>query len=130
MCALEIASNAPLYYEALLYRANEAKRKQEHSTVVSSIQPPHCFRTRCVFGIKPDYLYADGSPSLAYSRSIQIIYGTVSMDSYFCLFETTFFVSRIRGMSVSPELMSEQLNESGDNSIESLLTMTRTVLSL
>ena len=32
-------------------------------------------------------------------------------------------------MSISPELMSEQPNEGGDNSIESLLTMSRNVLT-
>lgn len=86
MCALEIASNASLYYEALLYRANETKRKHERSILDTSVQPPACFRTRFVLGIKPDYMYNDISPSLAYSRSVQIIYGAVSMDSYLCLF--------------------------------------------
>ena len=64
-------------------RANEAKQKQDQSISVPSVQPPHCLRTRFAFGIKPDYMYADGSPSLAYARSVQIIYGTVSLDSCF-----------------------------------------------
>lgn len=38
-------------------------------------------------------------------------------------------ISHILGMSISPELMSEQPNEGGDNSIESLLTMSRNVLT-
>lgn len=61
-------------------------------------------------------------PVLFRSSMVLLVWIVISV-----CFETSFFSSRVLGMSLSPEFMFEQPKEGADNLIESLLTMSRNV---
>ena len=71
--ALEIALNAQLYYEALLYRSSV-------STKASFQEIPVAVRSRFSTAIRPDYMYDQKKDSHSYKRKVQILYGASQMD--------------------------------------------------
>ena len=84
VCALEIAGNAQLYYDALLYHANQRRYgylnpELPNQTIIP--EPPHALRKRFANGILPDYEFENVAPSITYRRNIQITYGAISLDS-------------------------------------------------
>ena len=56
MCATEIALNAALYYEALVYRAVETRRKQQLDASLPVATSPSARRMRLSFAIMHDNL--------------------------------------------------------------------------
>ena len=81
MCAAEIARNAALYHEALIYRAVETRRKQRPDMPLPSVTSPNARRMRLSFAIMPDYLNSDVNTSASYRQSVQLSYSAMSMDN-------------------------------------------------
>ena len=84
LCAIEIAKNARLYYDALLYQAKKRRFDDlvpELSNQANIPKPPHALRKRFVNGIIPDYEFKHVAPSITFRRNIQITYGAISLDS-------------------------------------------------
>ena len=84
MCAFEIARNAQLYYEALIYytrRRQYGSSEQELPIDVHSIKPPRALRKRFSYGIMPDQVLENAVPQISYRRYVQITYGAISLDS-------------------------------------------------
>ena len=84
MCAYEIAGNAQLYYDALLYHAKKRRYGDLTPEMINQStisKPPHALRKRFANGILPDYEFENVAPSITYRRNIQITYGAISLDS-------------------------------------------------
>ena len=72
--ALEIALNAQLYYDALVYRASVVSGK------VMKEKRPIALRSRFSTAIRPDYMYDQQVDSHSYKRKVQILYGASQLE--------------------------------------------------
>ena len=81
MCATEIALNAALYYEALVYRAVETRRKQQLDASLPVATSPSARSMRLSFAIMPDYISSDVNTAASYRQSVQLSYSAMSMDN-------------------------------------------------
>ena len=72
--ALEVALDADLYYEALLYRSAVSLGEP------NKYPKPHAVRSRFSTTIRPDFMYDRKNDSNAYRRKVQILYGASQID--------------------------------------------------